>query len=258
MVISVPLPSGTVQFSVNVREIEPNYESGIEWVQVGDRWKALDNGSELHKWTSDITIAKFGTVVAQAREAIKRIMRSGGRITLDCESYEQVFGPEIDYSDPIECVLIATDEPLTTGNLNENDMITWTFSVMPAYDLSEHYLKDTGSFPSGIRMLSCTRLDNDGAETFNAESRGETQGFGFYAPTAEIQYEGKLDDVAEAIAYLQKRRTLTMAYSASMVWPFTQGDVTETVQVISVDYDGAINKAGTMWQFTVLFAKVPS
>lgn len=255
MVISIPSPGGTLTFSVTVKEFEQDYKSGIEWEQVGDVWKSLDNGADTQKWTSDVTIAKYGETVAQIRSAMKYALRTGAHISIDCESHEQIFGPEIDYESAIECVVIATDEPLFTGNLNENNMVEWTFSIMPAIDLSERYLNDTGMIPAGIRMLSCSRLDNDGAITFDAEELGDSIGLGFYAPTAEIQYEGKLDDVAAAICYLQKLRGSSMSYSASIVWPFTQGVKAETVRVISVESDYALNKAGTMWAFTVLYAK---
>jgi len=244
---------GTSSWQVSVRSISPSYDSGIQWIQVGRKWKYIDRGYLTSKWTSEITIAAIGETVGIIRSNINQAKENGTEINIFPASYEQVFGPEINYFSSINCVVIDSDAIFETGNLNEKNMVEWTFSIMATSSLFEKYLNFTGYFQN-LKIQSVSRLDNPGSSFFDAESFGGMIGFGFKAPTAEVTYEGDLDDVAAGIAYLQTMRSATMTVSADIVWLFEQGSFTEGVKIISIEYDGSVDKAGKLWRFTVLYA----
>lgn len=253
------LTIGTTEYEIGIREFNPDFDSGVEWIQVGTKWKPIDEGAETARWSTDITVAEFGEAVGELRGAILDAMKSGLSIFVECENHEPIFGPEFSYNTSISCSIDASEEPFSTGNLNENDLVEWTFTIHPLVDMTTLYVANTGTMPAtGLRMLSAVRLDNAGAAFNDSEvgSHSELAGLGFHAPTAEIRYEGLRATVAQALAYLQQRRGSAMSYSAAIVWPFEQSVLSASVYVQDVELDGYTDKACTMFGFTVVYGKV--
>jgi len=248
---------GRLEYPVKISEYNPSFESGIEWFQVGKRWKYLNKGNECKKWKTEITISDVGQEVSQARDVIINAAKSGQNIYLDCESYEPVFGPEFNYTAPVECVLTDFESDFSTGNLNENGRVEWTFAVTANENMAERYLYITPfTLPyEHLRILSVSRNFNPGTNVIEKESFDSLAGFGFTAPTAEIAFEADREWAAKALAFAQEYPLLA-GLESKRVWLFDRFVYESTFNIIEVNYDGPTDKACTMYRFTLLVARV--
>lgn len=245
-------------YDVLVSSSTPSWDSSVEWKQIGGKWKFLDEGSATAKWDSEITISGIGSTIPTVRQAILDAANSGTPLMLKCGPGEFVFGPEIDYTQPVACVLSDSDSPLRTGNMGTAVWVDWSFEVLATTDLGQRYKAYTGALPAlgpSFRMVSAERLDDGARAQVRLEIGGTGAGFGFAAPTAEIVYEGDLQQIAQAMAYFQTRRGQAMSYIASMIWPFVQGEVSVSVFVLEVEYNGKLDKAGNTHGVTLLFGR---
>lgn len=250
MIITV----GTTEYVVGVKPYDPVFDSGVEWTTVGGKHKALDRGSLTAKWSSDITVKASGIIVASLRAAMQSLANSGGLVTIECESYERVFGPEFSYGSAYTCAVDAK-EAFSTGNLNTSVPTEWTFTAYPTDVMTSRYLNNTGTFPTSISMISAQRLDNGEHNVIESAQSRVGIGYGFNAPTAEIVFEGSALDVAQAKAFLQTRRSNAFTLSSALVWPFVVGDTSESVYVMDVEDNGPLDIAGTFHSFIAVFGK---
>jgi hypothetical protein len=243
-------------FEVGLVSYEPSYESGIKWGEVGGKHKPRDRGPDTAKWSSDITIRGEGLVVANLRAAILAEGAKGGTIEIECNEFEPIFGPEFTYNGiGFGCLIDASEAPFATGSLNTDVPTEWTFSAFPPFTIASLYINNTGTFPNTVSMISAERLDNGDRTLINTATGRASFGFGFSAPTCEIVYEGLRMDVAQAKAYLQTRRSSPFTLSTDLVWPFEVGVTTQSVYVLDIEDNGALDKAGIYHSFTVVYGK---
>jgi len=239
---------------VNVKEYSVDYESSIIWKTVGSKHKGIDRGLNADKISSEITIRNKGITIAALRAQILSASNSGSSIFIKCEPFETVFGPEFDYGNyTYECVIEQDEDSYDTDSLNTSAFTEWTFTAYPKCNMSERYLRDSGMFPSTLSMISAKRIDNGARVLANADTSRNIIGFGFSAPTCEIEYEGTLEEVAEAKSFLQKLRTNYFQFSASLVWPFNLGVTNVNVYCLDIDDNGPLDKTSQWHSFTVVY-----
>lgn len=251
MIITV----GTNSYTVGVKNYDAQYDSGIEWRQVGGKHKALDRGITTAKWSSDVTIRAQGTVIAALRADLLSYKRLGKKINVFCEHHETVFGPEFSYSLYFDCYVDPDEDGFDTGNLNLSIPIEWTITLAPTTYMPGRYLFAPSSFPSTVTMVSASRLDNGQQNLLDSFSSRAYIGYGFSAPTAEIVFEGDRESVAKAKAYLQGLRGSSFSYSASIVWPFDVGITSEIIYCLDVEDGGPLDIAGLYHSFVAVFGK---
>jgi hypothetical protein len=246
---------GVNEYEVRVQLYTALFDSGIDWTRVGPKYHALDRGTGTKRWSSDVTIRENSLAVIKTRELILSAVLAGGTFEIECEEYEKVFGPEVDYTLPIECTIDASEDPFITENLNLDVPTEWTFSLRPLLPL--YYLYPLATWPtSGLGVQSVTRLTNAGIAFNELEESRVGVGFGHEIRTAEVVYEGDSETVGKAKTYLHAQRANTFTMTNALVWLFDEGDVSQAVKVLSVEDDGQLDKAGLLHRFTAVFAKV--
>jgi len=241
--------------NVSVRNIQPYFESGMNWVEVGGRWKTNYRGELTKKWTSDVTIAGVGVEIGNARAALKLAEKNGEQIKINFAEYESIFGINIPCNSAINCVIIASDNSFDTANLNENAMVEWTFTLLAVDNLYDSTI--SVSFPR-LRIQSVSRLDGTASASFDAETYGTLSGFGFSAPTAEVVYEGDKEDIKKALDYLCKGYETLLFRSYYNVWLFDRSELLSYgtyFKVLKFEYNGQVDKAGIIYSITILFGK---
>lgn len=248
---------GDISVPVGVKEWTSNYDSSIVWKQVGTKHKGIDRGIASDKISAEVTIRGVDTVVPAIRAMVLSAANNSTPIIIDCEIFETIFGPEFNYSDfTYECLVSEDDNDLSDSAGSTTVFSEWTFSVFPTCNMSERYLRDTGLFPNTLSINSAKRLDNGARILSSADSKNYLLGFGFSAPTCEIEYEGTLEEVAEAKVFLQKLRTNYFQFSADLVWPFEIGTTTVNVYCLDIDDGGPSDLALQRNTFTALFGLV--
>ena len=251
MIISI----GANRYTVGVKSYDAQYDSGIEWRQIGGKHKALDRGIATAKWSSDVTIRALGTVIAALRADLLSAKNDGTAINVYPETHETIFGPEFSYASGFQCYVDPDEDEFDTGNLNLSIPLEWTITLAPITYMPGRYLFTPSSFPSTVTMVSASRLDNGQQNLLDSFSSRAYIGYGFSAPTAEIIFEGDKESVAKAKAYLQGLRGSSFSYSAAIVWPFNIGITSETVYCLDVEDVGPLDIAGLHHSFVAVFGK---
>lgn len=246
---------GANSYTVGVKGYDAQFDSGIEWRQIGGKHKALDRGATTAKWSSDVTVRAPGSIIAAMRADVLSYKALGKKINVFCEQHETVFGPEFSYSIYFDCYVDTDEDSFDTDNLNLSIPIEWTITIAPITYMASRYLYQPTSFPSNITMVKASRLDNGSQNLLDSFSSRAYIGYGFSAPTAEIYFEGDKETVAKAKTYLQGLRSSSFEYSASIVWPFDVGVTSETVYCLDVEDGGPLDIAGLHHSFVAVFGK---
>ena len=251
MIISI----GANSYTVGVKSYDAQYDSGIEWRQIGGKHKALDRGATTAKWSSDVTIRAQGTVIADLRADLLSSKNDGTAINVYPDTHETIFGPEFSYATGFQCYVDPDEDSFETGNLNLSIPVEWTINLAPITYMPGRYLFTPMEFPSTVTMTKASRLDNGAQNLLDSFSSRAYIGYGFNAPTAEIYFEGDKESIAKAKAYLQGLRASSFSYSAAIVWPFDVGVTTETVYCLDVEDVGPLDIAGLYHSFVAVFGR---
>lgn len=246
---------GANSYTVGVKGYDAQFDSGIEWRQIGEKHKALDRGATTAKWSSDVTIRAQGAIIADLRADILDVKNEGSAISVYLESHETIFGPEFSYASGFQCYVDPDEDGFDTDNLNLSVPIEWTITLAPTTYMPGRYLYQPTLFPSAITTVKASRLDNGKQNLLDSFSSRAYIGYGFSAPTAEIYFEGDKETVAKAKTYLQGLRSSSFEYSASIVWPFDVGVTSETVYCLDVEDGGPLDIAGLHHSFVAVFGK---
>ena len=246
---------GATSYTVGVKGYDAQFDSGIEWRQVGGKHKALDRGAATAKWSSDVTIRASGDIIAAMRADILEYKNLGKKINVFCSPHETVFGPEFSYSVYFDCYVDPDEDSFETGNLNLSIPVEWTLNFAPITYMQARYLFTPTEFPSTVTMTKASRLDNGAQNLLDSFSSRAYIGYGFSAPTAEIYFEGDKESIAKAKTYLQGLRASSFSYSAAIVWPFDVGVTTETVYCLDVEDVGPLDIAGLHHSFVAVFGR---
>jgi len=251
MIISI----GANSYTVGVKSYDAQYDSGIEWRQIGGKHKALDRGATTAKWSSDVTIRAQGTVIADLRADLLSSKNDGTAINVYTDTHETIFGPEFSYATGFQCYVDPDEDSFETGNLNLSIPVEWTLNFAPITYMPGRYLFTPTEFPSTVTMTKASRLDNGAQNLLDSFSSRAYIGYGFSAPTAEIYFEGDKESIAKAKTYLQGLRASSFSYSAAIVWPFNVGMTTETVYCLDVEDVGPLDIAGLHHSFVAVFGR---
>lgn len=251
MIISI----GANSYTVGVKSYDAQYDSGIEWRQIGGKHKALDRGATTSKWSSDVTIRAQGAIIADLRSDLLSSKNDGTAINVYPDTHETIFGPEFSYATGFQCYVDPDEDSFETGNLNLSIPVEWTLNFAPITYMPGRYLFTPTEFPSTVTMTKASRLDNGAQNLLDSFSSRAYIGYGFSAPTAEIYFEGDKESIAKAKTYLQGLRASSFSYSASIVWPFDVDVTTEIVYCLDVEDVGPLDIAGLHHSFVAVFGR---
>lgn len=241
--------------TAKVKSYQAIYDSGIEWKRVGTTYHGLDRGTSTERWSCDVTVQMTGLDVYNLRSTLFAARGVGQSVSVLCEDFERIFGPEFDYTSAIDCVLGDSDEPFVTDHMNTSVPTEWTFNLRPISDLRDRFLYSDPEWPD-IAVQNVTRTMNDQYISTEMEiGRIGVATPGSELRTAEVLYEGSRDDVANAKIFLYGKRSSSFSMSTTNYWLFSSSIFTQNVKVLSIEDDGQVDKAGLLHRFTTTYAR---
>ena len=249
---------GLNSVSLRVRSYTVDYDSGIEWTNVGGVWHSLDRGSNTAKWSSDITVEADGLSVYDARELILEAALSGQTFSLTMEAHEKVFGPEFHYLTAYTCFLDASEEPYNTGNLNTSVPTEWTFTAKPISDMTTLVVAvgRSAADVEALHIQGVERMNGIAHSLIEFESYRSGVGFHHLSKVVELPLIGTNLQVAYAKCFLMQNRGLEFEFNTTGCFIFESGVLANDVYCLDVQDDGQEDKAGLHHRIIVTLAKV--
>lgn len=248
---------GLNSVTLRVKSYSVDYDSGIEWTNVGGVWHSLDRGSNTAKWSSDITVEGDDLDVYDARELILEAAQSGESFTLTMEPHEKVFGPEFDYTNSYVCILDASEEPYRTGNLNTSVPTEWTITAKPLTDMTTRFIAaSTEESLEVLHIQGVERLHNVSHSLIEFESYRSAVGFNHLSKVVELPMIGTASQIALAKCFLMQNRGLQFEFNTTGCFIFESGTLSNDVYCLDVQDDGQEDKAGLNHRIIVTLAKV--
>ena len=253
MIVSWGLSSVTLR----VKSYTVDYDSGIEWTNVGGVWHYLDRGSNTAKWSSDITVEGDDLSIYDARELIIQAALEGQSFKLSMEAHEKVFGPEFDYVAFYTCFLDASEEPYNTGNLNTSVPTEWTFTAKPLTDMTTRFIGvgRTVEDLEALHIQGVDRLHGVSHGLIEFESYRSAVGFHHLSKVVELPMIGTALQIAYAKCFLMQNRGVEFEFNTTGCFIFESGVLANNVYCLDVQDDGQEDKAGLHHRIIVTLAK---
>jgi hypothetical protein len=248
--------TGITTSSVVVASSQPRYIQGIEWRLVGGRQHSIDKGIESGLWSAVITIEDLPDVSSAFRSQVIAAIDGGIEVSLQMEKFEQVFGPEFDYSNPFTCVIGATDKTYMTDTSKGGLWGTWSFEARitsaPYLSLKYHGI---ASNPPNQWLQSITRLKQPSASNIEFDFAYSSHGYEWNGPIVELSYIAENETAAKALAYYAELRSTPFSITLPE-FIFDEGVLTASCVLLGLDHGGPVDSGEQYYKYTLTLGKL--
>jgi hypothetical protein len=253
--MNLKLAGTSTEIDVSLKSFRARYESGIEWKPIGNVWHAIDNGLDSSRWSSVVSFWATPTETYALQQLLNLATARGQSFELLCETYEPVFGVEINHSTMIPVCVTSLGE-VATGTF-VGAPIEWTVELKPLICLRTRYVYSTATLPSsGLYIQTITRDEAPQHAVVELELSRDNFGFGHRQRSASVGFTAPRDVVARAKAFFMQKRTQDFDFVTTLPnWLFDKTVATSRVYALSVEDDGVEDMACLDASFTVVFGE---